>query len=95
MASNTPYDAKVAGVVSGAGRPSAGIKLGQECVASGDTLVAMTGVAMRNHCHPKLILLLLSMLFVPTPAAGDDDRLRPGFQAAFEDVGRCADEDAK
>jgi len=37
------YDAKVAGVVSGAGGVRPGLRLGQEGVLSGDTAVAMTG----------------------------------------------------
>ena len=38
-----PYDRRVAGVVSGAGGLVAGLSMGQEGVASGDTSVAMTG----------------------------------------------------
>jgi hypothetical protein len=38
-----PYDARVAGVVSGAGGISPGLHMGQEGVASGDTPVALTG----------------------------------------------------
>jgi hypothetical protein len=41
--STESYDAKVAGVVSGANGIQAGLRMGQEGVASGDTLVAMTG----------------------------------------------------
>jgi hypothetical protein len=42
-ASDTPYDRKVAGVVSGAGGIEHGIKLGQDGALDGDTPVAMTG----------------------------------------------------
>lgn len=41
--SSTPYDAKVAGVVSGANGIEHGIKLGQDGALDGETLVAMTG----------------------------------------------------
>lgn len=39
----TPYDARVAGVVSGAGAVRPGLRLGQRDVLDGDTLVALTG----------------------------------------------------
>jgi len=41
--SHSAYDRKVAGVVSGAGGVNHGIKLGQDGVLDGETLVAMTG----------------------------------------------------
>ena len=41
--SNSAYDAKVAGIVSGAGGVNPGICLGQEGVMDGETPVAMTG----------------------------------------------------
>lgn len=41
--SSEPYDCRVAGVVSGAGGISPGLRMGQEGVASGDTPVALTG----------------------------------------------------
>ncbi|MFN0149311.1 MAG: hypothetical protein ACKVU1_01200 [bacterium] len=41
--SNAAYDAKVAGVVSGANGISHGMKLGQDGALDGETLVAMTG----------------------------------------------------
>ncbi len=41
--STEPYDRRVAGVVSGAGGISPGLRMGQEGVASGDTPVALTG----------------------------------------------------
>jgi hypothetical protein len=41
--SSFAYDSKVAGVVSGAGGINHGIKMGQDGVMDGDTLVAMTG----------------------------------------------------
>ena len=41
--SDTPYDTRVAGVVSGAGGVNAGIKLGHQGVLDGETLIAMTG----------------------------------------------------
>lgn len=43
MRATTPYDFKVAGVVSGAGGVQPGLHLGQEHVLDGDTKVAMTG----------------------------------------------------
>jgi hypothetical protein len=42
-ASAEAYDAKVAGVVSGAGGVNHGLRMGQDGVLDGDTLVAMTG----------------------------------------------------
>jgi hypothetical protein len=42
-ASNGAYDSKVAGVVSGAGGVNHGLRLGQDGVLDGQTLVAMTG----------------------------------------------------
>lgn len=41
--SSTAYDAKLAGVVSGAGGVQHGIRMGQDDVLDGETLVAMTG----------------------------------------------------
>jgi hypothetical protein len=41
--SSSAYDAKVAGVVSGAGGVNHGLRLGQDGVLDGETLVAMTG----------------------------------------------------
>jgi hypothetical protein len=41
--SSRAYDARVAGVVSGAGGVNHGLRLGQKGVLDGDTLVAMTG----------------------------------------------------
>ncbi|MEQ8767791.1 MAG: VCBS repeat-containing protein [Planctomycetota bacterium] len=43
MLSDSAYDAKVAGVVSGANGVNHGIRMGQDDVLDGDTLVAMTG----------------------------------------------------
>ena len=43
ITSRRPYDSKVAGVVSGANGISHGMKLGQDGVLDGETLVAMTG----------------------------------------------------
>ena len=43
MPSSTPYDGKVAGIVSGANGVKPGIKLGQDGVMDGDIPVAMTG----------------------------------------------------
>ncbi|MDP6956650.1 MAG: VCBS repeat-containing protein, partial [Planctomycetota bacterium] len=43
MISTQAYDAKVAGVVSGAGGVNHGLRLGQDGVLDGETLVAMTG----------------------------------------------------
>lgn len=42
-ASSVEYDQKVAGVVSGAGGVNHGIRMGQDDVLDGDTLLAMTG----------------------------------------------------
>jgi hypothetical protein len=41
--SRAAYDTRVAGIVSGAGGIEPGLRMGQEGVASGDTLVALTG----------------------------------------------------
>jgi hypothetical protein len=43
VASSSPYDCRVAGIVSGAGGIEPGLHMGQTGVASGDTPVAMTG----------------------------------------------------
>ncbi len=43
MQSQTAYDRRVAGVVSGAGNVRPGIRMGQASVLDGDTLVAMSG----------------------------------------------------
>lgn len=43
MPSTTAYDTRVAGIVSGAGGVSAGLKLGHEGVMDGDVPIAMTG----------------------------------------------------
>ena len=41
--SSSPYDRKVAGVISGAGGVNHGIRMGQDGVLDGENLVAMTG----------------------------------------------------
>ena len=43
IASGGAYDTRVAGVVSGAGGVNHGIRMGQDDVLDGDTLLAMTG----------------------------------------------------
>lgn len=47
--SSSAYDTKVAGVVSGAGGVQHGVRMGQDGVLDGDTLVAMTG-RVYVHC---------------------------------------------
>lgn len=50
MLSSTPYDRRVAGIVSGAGNVRPGLHMGQTGVASGDTPVALTGRVFVKAC---------------------------------------------
>jgi len=79
MCSESAYDRKVAGVVSGAGGIAPGLKLGQEGVLDGPLPVAMTGrVYVRSSAENGAIepgdLLTTASLAGHAMKASDDDR---------------------